>query len=230
MSSAFNWRCPFCNHNSTVTDDRLSVTTHYFDKGNKYGPLGLQSLAVVCANEDCKEVTLTAILMDATWGAGRWTTGDERERWQLLPAANVKPFPDYVPGPILADYREACLIRDLSPKASATLSRRCLQGMIRDYWGISKSRLVDEIEAIHEKVDPITWDAIDAVRNIGNIGAHMERDINLVIDVEPQEAALLIGLIETLVTEWYVNRHERQQRMAKLVAVAADKKMEKAGK
>jgi len=62
---------------------------------------------------------------------------------------------------------------------------------------------------------------------IGNIGAHMERDINLVIDVEPQEAALLIGLIETLLVEWYINRHERQQRMAKLVAVAAEKKADK---
>lgn len=112
----------------------------------------------------------------------------------------------------------------MSPKASATLSRRCIQGIIRDYWGISKNRLVDEINELKDKVDPATWQAIDAIRNIGNIGAHMEKDINLVIDVEPQEAQLLIGLIGILIRDWYVARHERQQHLAEIVALAAAKK------
>ena len=73
------------------------------------------------------------------------------------------------------------------------MSRRCLQGMIRDFWGVSKNRLVDEVEAIEEKMDPLTWQAIDAVRKIGNIGAHMEADINVIIEVEPREASLLIN-------------------------------------
>ncbi|WP_372445280.1 hypothetical protein [Clostridium estertheticum] len=45
-------------------------------------------------------------------------------------------------------------------------------------------------------MDPLTWEAIDAVRTIGNIGAHMEKDINQIVDVESSEAALLI---ETLI-------------------------------
>jgi hypothetical protein len=65
--------------------------------------------------------------------------------------------------------------------------------MIRDFWGVSKNRLVDEVEAIEEKMDPLTWQAIDAVRKIGNIGAHMEADINVIIEVEPREASLLIN-------------------------------------
>jgi hypothetical protein len=101
--------------------------------------------------------------------------------------------------------------------------------MIRDFWKVSKARLVDEINVIHDKVDPLTWNAIDAVRNIGNIGAHMEKDINLVIDVDPDEAELLIGLIETLIGDWYVTRHEREQRMTRLVGVAQAKKDAKSG-
>lgn len=58
----------------------------------------------------------------------------ERE-WHLIPPSGAKAFPDFVPAAIRADYEEACLIVDLSPKASATLSRRALQGMIRDFWG-----------------------------------------------------------------------------------------------
>jgi hypothetical protein len=42
---------------------------------------------------------------------------------------------------------------------------------------------------------------------LGNIGAHMEADVNVIVDVEAGEAKLLIGLIETLVDEWYVARH-----------------------
>jgi hypothetical protein len=56
----------------------------------------------------------------------------------------------------------------------------------------------------------------------------MEQDINVIVDVDPNEAAILISLIETLIDEWYVHRHERAQRMSKVVAVAAAKKAEKA--
>lgn len=51
----------------------------------------------------------------------------------------------------------------------------------------NKDRLVDEINAIQEKIDPITWQAIDSVRSIGNIGVHMEKDIDFIIAVEPDE-------------------------------------------
>ena len=56
--------------------------------------------------------------------------------------------------------------------------------MIRDYWGIVKPRLIDEIRELNGKIDPLVWDAIDAVREVGHIGAHMEKDVNLIIDVD----------------------------------------------
>jgi hypothetical protein len=111
----------------------------------------------------------------------------------------------------------------LSPKASATLSRRCLQGILRDFWGVKPGRLVDEINEIRPKVDPLTWDAIEAVRQLGNIGAHMEKDINIIVDVDPDEAKLLIELIETLLREWYIAREERKTRMGALVTAASKK-------
>jgi hypothetical protein len=124
----------------------------------------------------------------------------------------------------LDDYREACLIQDLSPKASATLSRRCLQGILRDFWQVKPGRLVNEIDQIKDKVDPETWAAIDAVRTIGNIGAHMEKDISVIVDVDPNEAELLIGLVETLIREWYIGREERKSRMSAIVTAAGSKK------
>jgi len=125
------------------------------------------------------------------------------------------------------DYQEACLIQKLSPKASATLARRCLQGMIRDFWSIQKSQLVNEINAIKDQVDPLTWKAIDTVRRVGNIGAHMEKDIGLIIDVEPNEAAQLIKLIELLLQDWYITRHERAEHLKDLIALGAAKQQTK---
>jgi hypothetical protein len=67
-----------------------------------------------------------------TLGNGATQVDERVQTWSLIPSSSAKTFPNYVPKVILDDYNEACLIRDLSPKASATLSRRCLQGMIRD--------------------------------------------------------------------------------------------------
>lgn len=221
---AFRWRCPFCEHNATITDENYATSRFQFNLGSKYEHQAVRLMAISCPNPDCREYTLSASVHDhVNSRPNRWSDLEAKQTWQLIPAAQMRVFPEYVPAAIVADYREACQVRDLSPKASATLSRRCLQGMIRDFWGVTKKRLVDEIDAIEEKVDPMTWAAIDAVRKIGNIGAHMEKNIDLIIDVEPQEAQLLIGLIETLVDDWYIAKHLREQRLVGITKLAGDK-------
>jgi hypothetical protein len=87
--------------------------------------------------------------------------------------------------------------------------------------------LVDEIKDLEGKIDPATWKAIDGVRSVGNIGAHMEKDINLIIDVDPEEATALIGLIEFLLEDWYITRHDREEHMQKVIDLAAKKDEEK---
>jgi len=165
---------------------------------------------------------LVAYLTGVNSAGGR--TSRIVQEWKLLPESEAKVLPDYIPAPIQEDYYEACRIRDLSPKASATLARRCLQGMIRDFYGISKATLFDEIKELETKVDKDVWESIDAVREVGNIGAHMKKDINIIVDVEPEEAQLLIGLIEQLVDDWYVTRDERKKRAESLKNLAASKK------
>ena len=137
------------------------------------------------------------------------------------------------------DYLEACLIREKSPKASATLARRCLQGMIRDFCGITKPTLFKEVEELERRVnedkapkgvEPEHMAAIDALRKLGNIGAHMEKDISLIIEVDPGEAQALIELIEMLFEEWYVARKKRQDRLAAIVKIADDKDAAKLAK
>lgn len=220
---AFSWTCPYCNQNATITDSNISRFLNKFNNNNKYGLVGIEIESITCPNLLCKESKITARLAPLSGNYNIPTLGKTIISWNLKPNSSAKTFPDYIPKAVLDDYNEACLIRDLSPKASATLSRRCLQGMIRDYWGVSKNTLNEEIKAIKDRIDPIIWQAIDAVRKIGNIGAHMEKDINLIIDVSSEEADLLIEMIEMLLDDWYVARHDRQQKLQRIKEVAAEK-------
>jgi hypothetical protein len=51
----------------------------------------------------------------------------------------------------------------------------------------------------------------------------MEKDINLIIEVEPQEASLLINLIELLIKEWYIQRHEREVQLNAIIELSKGK-------
>lgn len=128
----------------------------------------------------------------------------------IKPNSLAKQFPDYIPETIRNDYEEAYAILHLSPKASATLSRRCLQGMIHDFWDIKLKNLNQEISALKDKIPADLWSSIDALRQLGNIGAHMEKDTDVIVDIDPNEAESLIKLIELLMKEWYINREERK--------------------
>ena len=228
--TCFAWRCPFCGHHSTIGDNNYTTSFDDFDDNNKYGKRAVSWSAISCPNSQCREYTfILSINAPAKIVNGKQKSGDVQYRWDLVPPAQMKVLPDYVPEAVISDYKEACLIAALSPKASATLARRCLQGMIRDFWAVKPGRLVDEIKAIEKRVDADAWEAIEAVRHVGNIGAHMENDINVIVDVEPEEAKLLIGLIESLVDEWYVSRHERKSRFSKLVSLADEKLIARKG-
>jgi hypothetical protein len=228
----FSWKCPYCNQNATIGSSDVHESSTTFTIKNAEGPRELYSFFIVCPNEECKKYTLSVLLFETkrNMTTYEWETGKLIRRFDLIPKSDAKVFPDYVPRVIIEDYEEACLILNDSPKASATLARRCLQGMIRDFWKIKKGRLIDEINAIEELVDPLTWKSIDAIRKIGNIGAHMEKDINLIIDVDPNEARILLQLIEQLIEEWYINRHEKEKRLKAIIDISKDKDDKKKGK
>lgn len=108
--------------------------------------------------------------------------------------------------------------------------------MIRDFCGIQKKTLYEEITALKAAADngtapvgvsPDSIEAIDAVRTVGNIGAHMEADINVIVGVDADEAQILIDLIESLIEDWYIARKKREDRFAATKAIAEEKKRAK---
>jgi hypothetical protein len=229
-----NWKCPYCGHAQVLNEERVDEHWHRqeVEGWKEDGQPMLGVVSVVCANSDCRELSLKVHLGHEILDAHQQPVTIPGKSWTLLPPSSAKPQPNCIPQPIRDDYYEACSIRDLSPKASATIIRRCLQGMIRDFCGISKKRLIDEINELRERVhngnappgvQPDNVEAIDIVRKIGNIGAHMEADINVIVEVDPDEAQTLIDLTETLFSDWYVAREARAQQMSKLKSIADQK-------
>lgn len=233
----FNWECPHCGRAQVVTDRNSHTHLARLLVGKtRHGDMALTYTAYGCANPECQELTLFVGLVKGRAKEYSFAKTEVLDRVRLRPFGAARPLPDCVPAPLREDYREACLILELSPKSAATLARRILQGMIRDFCGIRKGRLIDEIKELRRRVDAgdapkgVTHDsvdAIDSVREIGNIGAHMEKDINLVVDVDPDEARLLIELVETLFEDWYVERQRRQERFAEIARVRLEKKAER---
>lgn len=147
----------------------------------------------------------------------------------------VRPFgftrlcPPEVPNKYADDFKEACCVLSYSSKASAALSRRCLQLMLRDEAKCKHGNLSNEIsEAIDKKGLPshIT-DILDAIRNIGNFAAHPTKDTNTgeIIDVESEEADLCLDILESLFDYYFVAPATTMQRKSKL-----NEKLKQAGK
>ena len=55
----------------------------------------------------------------------------------------------------------------------------------------------------------------------------MESDVNLIIDIDPNEAQSLISLIELLMKEWYINREERNRLFESIINTNAAKQAQR---
>ena len=235
-----NWRCPYCDQPQVVMSANAEYEYINFKTArSKVGPFGVELAAITCANSECKQLALHATAFEEKGPPG----ASKRYRinyWRLLPkGGSRKPLHSCVPEPIRRDFDEACSIVSLSPKASATLLRRCMQGMIRDFCGVTNKPTLNaeikELEArrdagnLPEGVPPGTINGLHDLRDLGNIGAHMERDINVIIDIDEGEAELLIAHVEMLAADWYVARHDRRSRLEALSKAVAEKKGAKAG-
>jgi hypothetical protein len=149
-----------------------------------------------------------------------------------------RPTPTEVPSDIKEDYEEACKVLPTSRKASAALSRRCLQGILRNQ-GYTQKDLAKQIDALINESDPSKAiptslrQTVDVIRNFGNFSAHPVTDQTTlqVIAVEPNEAEWCLDILEELFDLYYVKPAQAAARKAALDAkLAAAKKPPSKGK
>lgn len=140
--------------------------------------------------------------------------------------ARVPLSPD-VPEEFASDYREACLVFSDSPKASAALSRRCLQHILREKANSKKRDLADQIDEVMPSLPSHLQGMIDSIRVIGNFAAHPMKSTNTgeVLDVEQGEAEWLLDTLEALFDFYFVQPAEIIRKRT-----AINQKLAEAGK
>lgn len=155
--------------------------------------------------------------------------GGPRSRMVWPKGASRAAVPPEVPQGIVEDYKEACLVLSDSPKASAALSRRCLQNLLRGAAGVKPGDLSIEIQQVLDsgKLPAPIADNIDAIRNIGNFAAHPNKSKSTgeVVPVEPEEAEWNLDVLESLFDFYFV-----QPARAKAKKDALNKKLADANK
>ena len=220
--SEYLWHCPYCSKDQVLDAAGRQASFADLTRENADGPRRLVTKYVVCPNPECRKFTLIVSLHDLEVVGNRAYTGKHIKTWKLVPPSNARSFPITLPPQVLEDYEEACLTVEFSPKIAAALSRRCLSKMLRDFWQVQPGRLGDEFRQIKGVVDPLTWETIESVRKLGMIGARMDSEGAEILDTEPGETNLLIGLIETLIQDWYVAREERRKRLDKIRQITSE--------
>ncbi len=223
-------KCPHC-----LVEFHSEVEWVYLDK-DKDGDWAIEKYS--CPNHDCGKVIIYLVQGRAEYypgydgGGGRGFSHIHpvNKRFLVNPkSSNRPPVPPEVPPDFTEDYTESCLVLPDSPKASAALSRRCLQNILREKARAKPSNLADEIQEILDKnlLPSYIAEIVDAVRNIGNFAAHptKSKQTGEIIDVETGEAELNLDVIEALFDFYFVNPALIAKKKA-----AINQKLQDAGK
>ncbi len=175
----------------------------------------------------CPECNQITIFLRKSWNFDHY---QRKQEYLVYPKGISRaPLPKEVPGKYSEDYKEACLVLADSAKASAALSRRCLQNILRDELKVKKADLSAEIQEVLDRnnMPSHITDGLDAVRNIGNFAAHPIKSTNTreIVDVELGEAEWNLEVVEALFDYCFVAPAKMAERRKKL-----NEKLKEAGK
>jgi len=178
-----------------------------------------------CPNPDCKKVIFYLINAKLQsdrvgyWHIVHGPNGNEllTKRELIRPrGSNRPPVPIEVPKNIAEDYSEACLVLNDSLKASAALSRRALQLLLRQAAGVKNGNLANEIQELldSKQLPSYLSESIDAIRNIGNFATHPLKSTSTgeIIEVEKGEAEWNLEVLEMLFDFYFVQPEKTKQR------------------
>lgn len=235
-----SWKCPYCKVYSAFTPSSEQSSTAFVNTMHfgEYGPIPGDTFKIFaevqvreCQNSECQKVSVYTKAREEyfmpKYNEDDTEINDLTEWVQVFPQAipDEAALPDYIPSEVREDFKQASLIKGISPKATVALCRYCIQYMIRDFWNISKGRLVDEIAELDEMgACPSSIEMLDAIRDMGNFGSHPERDVSVIIDVDPEDASLAIEITQTIIADWYIDKHEREKRQTAIKASLSSKK------
>nr|WP_154982832.1 DUF4145 domain-containing protein [Paenibacillus xylanexedens] len=216
--------CPHCNVGISI--QKINHVNLINIEGDNFVPTnGAQVSGAFCS--ECKGLII--FLTTGTfkyyqpedYEPGEWFLQIVNEEKIIFPANKIqRTVPSEVPRHYVADFLEACSVMDLSPKASAAISRRLLQQILRDEYAITKHKLNNQIEDFIglPGVPSYLTDSVDAIRNIGNFAAHPLKSSQSgeIMDVETGEAEWILEVLEALFDYTFVQPKRLEERRNQL--------------
>lgn len=176
-----------------------------------------------CPAPNCKKDIY--YLINGTWNKNQYgqfmSVGTIKKSYLIRPKAIARnPLAPEVPNMFAEEYNEACLVLSDSPKASSALSRRCLQLLLREKASVKHGDLANEIQQVIDsnQLPSHLSESIDAIRNIGNFGAHplKSRSTGEIVPVEPGEAEWNLEVLEMLFDFYFVQPERTRLKRAAL--------------
>lgn len=142
------------------------------------------------------------------------------------PSSIIHSLPSDVPKEIADDFLEAAAVLPVSQKASAALSRRCLQNLLT-HNGYKQKDLHNQIDAAIKDLPERIGRNLDAIRVIGNFAAHpmKHKSTGALVEVEPDEASWNLEVLRDLLEYYYVQLKNAEMKRKKL-----DSKLKRIGK
>jgi len=214
--------CPHCRVGFHPTEETIYVGK---DKDGAWAVIRMK-----CS--ECLRHAMFLVNGEASYDQhGRFQSMVKIQRSVLVhPRGSLRPpCPPEVPKDFAEDYTEACIVLPDSAKASAALSRRCLQHLLREVAKVKPSNLADEIQQVIDSgsLPSHLVEAIDAVRHIGNFAAHpiKSQKTGEILPVEPGEAEWNLDVLEALFDFYFVQPEVLKKKRQEL-----DAKLEEAGK
>ena len=136
------------------------------------------------------------------------------EGFLVWPVHPERPVPEEVPQNIAEDYGEAVAILSGGRKASAALSRRCLQTILKEKGGATQRNLSDQVDHVLGGLPEYIRANIDHVRETGNFAAHQQEDMRTgeIVEVDPEEAEWNLYVLDLLFDHYYVKPAEAEKR------------------
>ena len=130
-----------------------------------------------------------------------------------------RPLSDFIPEKYTKLYEESFAILPTSPRASAALSRTCLQLLLREYGDVKPGNLFDEIkQVVDSKQLPTTLATLlDIIRKNGNNAVHPNKNENPceIISVDHDEAEWGLDILDSLFDHYITKPHTENEKLAK---------------
>ena len=215
-------KCPHCSCFYHYEDDEDPDSTtvasleHALVAIGQDGDFNLHLRKDVCPNCGRVQLGLTGRMPDG----GGWID-------PLYPNRSIYPIPRVpaeVPHEFAEDYVEAWNILGDSPRASAALSRLCLERILAEKSGVPGvpgKNLKQDIEKVVQSNSLPTSISrlLDAPRLLGNLAVHDNRspETGTVVPVEPEDAEFCLEIIGLLFDHYFVTTDRNDERLKRLM-------------